>query len=208
MKNEPLAALLFGDREYSEMLRYELLSCGFEIAKNEKEADIILTEEEFLPYINEEKLAIVFMRYGFENPERDENILAFPYVFSTKELRKKLKSLFWELVMIPSGKTSASVPDKIEIVMLPDKKSALVGGETVSLSKTEWKMLSLLTLGEKKGMAISREELEEAIGHDSEKGGNIVDVYICRLRRKIEFPIGRRLIFTVRGSGYSLMKGV
>ena len=40
MKNEPLAALLFGDREYSEMLRYELLSCGFEIAKNEKEADI------------------------------------------------------------------------------------------------------------------------------------------------------------------------
>ena len=208
MKNEPLAALLFGDREYSEMLRYELLSCGFEIAKNEKEADIILTEEEFLPYINEEKLAIVFMRYGFENPERDENILAFPYVFSTKELRKKLKSLFGELVMIPSGKTSASVPDKIEIVMLPDKKSALVGGETVSLSKTEWKMLSLLTLGEKKGMAISREELEEAIGHDSEKGGNIVDVYICRLRRKIEFPIGRRLIFTVRGSGYSLMKGV
>ena len=150
MKNEPLAALLFGDREYSEMLRYELLSCGFEIAKNEKEADIILTEEEFLPYINEEKLAIVFMRYGFENPERDENILVFPYVFSTKELRKKLKSLFGELVMIPSGKTSAPVPDKIEIVMLPDKKSALVGGETVSLSKTEWKMLSLLTLGEKK----------------------------------------------------------
>ena len=207
MKNELCAALLFGDREYSEMLRYELRSSGFEIAKNENDADIILTEEEFLPYINDEKTVVVFMRYGFDAPERDGKTLVFPYVFSIKELRKKLKKLYAELVRLPSEDLGAFAGDQIEIVTLPDKKSALVGDDKVSLSKTEWKMLSLLTLAARKGRAVSREELGDAIGHDSEKGGNIVDVYICRLRKKIEFPIGRRLIFTVRGSGYSLTKG-
>ena len=206
MKNELFAALLFEDREYSDMLRYELISLGFEIAKNEKEADLILTEEEFLPYI-EAKPAVVFMRDDFEAPSRAEKTIVFPFVFQRKELRKRLKELFSELVLTAAGENIPAPSDNIEILTLPDKKSALVGGETVPLSKTEWKMLSLLTLAAKKGKAVSREELEEAIGHDSEKGGNIVDVYICRLRRKIEFPIGRRLIFTVRGSGYSLMKG-
>ncbi len=207
MKKELSVALLFGDREYSEMLRYELGFSGFEIAKNENEADIVLTEEEFLPYIREEKIVIVFMRYGFENPERDGKTFVFPYVFSTSELRKKLKDLFAELVKLSLEDVSALVSDKIEIVALPDKKSALVGGKTVALSQTEWKMLSLLTHAARKGKNVSREELEDAIGHDSKKGGNIVEVYICRLRKKIEFPIGRRLIFTVRGAGYSLMKG-
>ncbi len=208
MKNEISAALLFSDRDYSEMLRYELLSCGFEIAKNENDANIILTEEEFLPYIKDEKIVIVFMTEGFENPERDGKTLIFPYVFSISELRKRLKELLAELMRLPSAGAVTLLGDKIEIVALPDKKSALVGGETVALSKTEWKLLSLLTLAAEKGKAVSREELGEAMGHNSEKGGNIVDVYICRLRKKIEFPIGRRLIFTVRGSGYSLMKGL
>lgn len=208
MKNELCAALLFGDREFSEMLRYELGVCGFEIAKNEKEADIILAEEDFLPYITEEKIVIVFMRYGFATPKRNGKTLVFPYVFSTKELRKKLKNLYSELVRLPSEDMASLAGDKIEIVTLPDKKSVLVGGETVALSKTEWKMLSLLTLAARRGKAVSREELGAAIGHHSEKGGNIVDVYICRLRKKIEFPIGRRLIFTVRGEGYSLTKGL
>ncbi len=207
MNRELKAALLFGDREYSEMLRYELSFCGFEIAKNENEADIILTEEEFLPYISNEKIVIAFMKYGFDNPERDGKTWVFPYVFSSSELRKRLKDLFMEIVRVPSENAVFSHDDKIEIIALPDKKSALIGGETVELSSTEWKMLSILTKAAKEGNGVSREEMGAAIGHDASKGGNIVDVYICRLRKKIEIPHGRRLIFTVRGVGYSLMKG-
>ncbi len=209
MKTEASAALLFGDREYSEMLRYELRSSGFEIAKNENEADIILTEEEFLPYISDEKIVIAFMRYGFDEVERDGKTLVFPYIFSILELRKKLKELLFELVRLPSYNSIDLNSDKMrmKILALPDKKSALVGSETVALSSTEWKMLSLLTSAAERGKGVSREELRDAIGHDTEKGGNIVDVYICRLRKKIEFPSGRRLIYTVRGAGYSLVKG-
>ncbi len=206
MRIDLSAALIFSDREYSEMLIYELMSCGFKIAKNENDADIILTEEEFLPYIKNEKTVIVFMRYGVEDPERDGKTFVFPYIFSSSDLRKKLKDLFAELVYLPSKETTAFAGDKIEILALPDKKTALVAGEIVMLSSTEWKMLYLLTRAAEKGREVSREELSKAIGHDSEKGGNIVDVYICRLRKKIEFPIGRRLIFTVRGLGYSLIK--
>lgn len=207
MKNELKAALIFSDREFSEMLRYELKSCGYKVANNENEADIILTEEEMLPYINNEKIVIVFMRYGFENHEKDGNILVFPYVFSTSFLRKELKNLFAELLRASADDAGSPTGDNVEILPLPDKKSALVGERTVSLSKTEWKMLSLLTIAAKNGKAVSRKELEETMGYESEKGGNIVDVYICRLRKKIENPLGRKLIYTVRGSGYSLMKG-
>jgi hypothetical protein len=45
---------------------------------------------------------------------------------------------------------------------------------------------------------VTREELSELLGG----GGNIVDVYVCRLRTKIEKPLGRRMIRTVRGVGY------
>ncbi|MCB0163654.1 MAG: winged helix-turn-helix transcriptional regulator, partial [Anaerolineae bacterium] len=33
---------------------------------------------------------------------------------------------------------------------------------------------------------------------------NVVDVYIRNLRRKIDDPFERKLIFTVRGAGYRL----
>ena len=36
------------------------------------------------------------------------------------------------------------------------------------------------------------------------KASKIVDVYVCRLRAKIEKPLGRRMIRTVRGVGYTL----
>ena len=36
---------------------------------------------------------------------------------------------------------------------------------------------------------------------------NIIDVYVRRLRRKIDEPFGRQTIETVRGSGYRLRQG-
>ena len=40
---------------------------------------------------------------------------------------------------------------------------------------------------------------------DFEGDPNIVEVYIARLRRKVDEPFGRRSIETLRGAGYRLV---
>lgn len=52
------------------------------------------------------------------------------------------------------------------------------------------------------GEPVNREELNRLLGAEK---GNISDVYICRLRRKLEAGGGKRIIFTVRNSGYKII---
>ena len=75
-----------------------------------------------------------------------------------------------------------------------------VGQHTVTLTPAEETILVYLLARE--GQTVTREELSALL----EGGGNIVDVYVCRLRAKIEKPLGRRMIRTVRGVGY-VMEG-
>ena len=59
--------------------------------------------------------------------------------------------------------------------------------------------------GRRAGEVVSKTELVEAVWDFAYDGGlNIVEVYICALRRKIDQPFGRSSIHTVRGSGYRL----
>ena len=60
-------------------------------------------------------------------------------------------------------------------------------------------------LAENYGRVLSRLTIEEKLwGLDLEKETNIVDVYINRLRKKIDLPFNKPLIHTVRGFGYKL----
>ncbi len=79
------------------------------------------------------------------------------------------------------------------------EKSVYYKGIRIFLTEGEWSLL--LCLAEAKGQAVSRQRLMELFGAE---GGNIVDVYICHLRKKLEEPFGIRLIRTVRGKGYAL----
>ncbi len=82
-------------------------------------------------------------------------------------------------------------------VMDASTATVSVGDFRVSLTPTEWAILARLY--DRRGEAVSREELSALLGANAT---NSVEVYICRLRRKIEKPLGRRLIRTVRGCGY------
>ena len=73
-----------------------------------------------------------------------------------------------------------------------------VAGKVVPLTPAERDILTYLYA--RRGETVTREELSVLLGG----GGNIVDVYVCRLRSKIEKPLGRRIIWTVRGLGYVL----
>lgn len=81
-------------------------------------------------------------------------------------------------------------------------RRALLGGEPLELSGREWTLLELLV--QQRDQVVTKEHIHQAWTDDSGEsaGGNSIEVYIHRLRRKLE---GARLgIRTVRGLGYLL----
>ena len=73
----------------------------------------------------------------------------------------------------------------------------------ISLSAKEFALLE--TFMRRPGEVLSRFHLlEHAWDFAYENRSNVVDVYIRRLRRKIDEPFGRRSLETVRGAGYRL----
>jgi DNA-binding response OmpR family regulator len=79
------------------------------------------------------------------------------------------------------------------------RRTLSVDGRTVELSQREFLLLQHL-MG-KPGMVCTREELlSEVWGYAFDPGTNVVDVYIRRLRLKIQ----ENLIGTVRNVGYTL----
>jgi DNA-binding response OmpR family regulator len=77
-----------------------------------------------------------------------------------------------------------------------------LGGKEISLTATEFRLLEFLM--SRPGVVFSREQLLDAVwGHDRAVTDRTVDVYILRLRQKIEAEGGPAFIRSVRGFGYS-----
>jgi DNA-binding response OmpR family regulator len=83
-----------------------------------------------------------------------------------------------------------------------------LGSELLSLTATEFRLLEYLM--SRPGVVFSREQLLDAVwGHDRAVTDRTVDVYILRLRQKIEAdPANPLLIRSVRGFGYSFSENV
>jgi DNA-binding response OmpR family regulator len=80
-------------------------------------------------------------------------------------------------------------------------REATKNGSAVDLTQREFRLLSLLM--ENAGIAISRDEIMDRVWHDVVTEPKTIDVYIRRLRGKIEDnPAKPDLIETVWGVGY------
>ncbi len=76
-------------------------------------------------------------------------------------------------------------------------------GRSIELSAREYALLEYLA--RHPGQIITREMAESHIwSYDYVGASNVVDVYVRRLRRKIDDPFLTKLIVTVRGVGYRL----
>lgn len=84
-------------------------------------------------------------------------------------------------------------------ILSESQRQLLYRNRTVTLTPHGWRLL--LCLGEHSGETVPRELLAETLG---EEKGNMTDVYVHHLRKKLEEPFGIRLIRTVRGLGYRL----
>ena len=77
------------------------------------------------------------------------------------------------------------------------------GGAEIKLSPREYKLLEYMIRN--RGIVLSRDQIETHIWDFAYEGGtNVVDVYIRYLRRKLDTGHEKKLIHTVRGSGYVL----
>jgi DNA-binding response OmpR family regulator len=78
------------------------------------------------------------------------------------------------------------------------------GDEQVELTAREFDVLEFLV--RRAGQVVGKEEVLAGVwDYDFDGDPNIVEVYVRRLRRKIDEPFGRHSIDTVRGAGYRLL---
>jgi DNA-binding response OmpR family regulator len=90
-----------------------------------------------------------------------------------------------------------------QLVVDPARRSVHRGGREVELTRREFELLE--ELARHPGIVLSRRQLLERVwGYDFEVDGNVVDVFVGYLRRKLEAGGEPRIIHTVRGVGFVL----
>lgn len=90
-----------------------------------------------------------------------------------------------------------------DLVLDPGSRRVQRGEAEISLTAREFDVLEFLVRRAEQVMS-KREILDGVWAHDFEGDPNIVEVYIRRLRRKVDEPFGCNSIQTVRGAGYRI----
>jgi two-component system, OmpR family, response regulator len=86
----------------------------------------------------------------------------------------------------------------------PAQRRVWVGEQQRVLTAREFEVLEFLV--RRAGQVLSKEEILAGVWDDDFDGDpNIVEVYVLRLRRKLEGSHGRHRIETVRGAGYRVV---
>jgi len=87
-------------------------------------------------------------------------------------------------------------------------RRATRAGRVLELTGREWDLLECLM--RRAGRVVSRETIVREVWHEPERVtpiDNLIDVYIARLRRKVDEPFASAMIRTVRGVGFLLEDG-
>ena len=88
----------------------------------------------------------------------------------------------------------------------PGERRVRRGENEVGLTAREFDVLEFLT--RRAGQVLAKDEILAGVWeYDFDGDPNIVEVYIGRLRRKIDEPFGQHSIETVRGAGYRIWAG-
>ena len=99
---------------------------------------------------------------------------------------------------------SAPVPVAVgDLRVDPGGRRVWRGDTEVDLTAREFDVLSFLV--RRCGQVVSKDDILSGVwDYDFDGDRNIVEVYVSRLRRKVDEPFGRRSIETLRGAGYRL----
>jgi len=118
--------------------------------------------------------------------------------FSFKELLARVRAL--------TRRPEVSLPTELsvgDVVLKPAIKAVFVGNKEIKLTLTEFRLLEYLMRNP--NQVLEREAITTNIwDFDFDSFSNIVDVYINRLRKKIDTGRKNGMLKTVRGVGYKI----
>jgi DNA-binding response OmpR family regulator len=118
--------------------------------------------------------------------------------FDLEELAARLRALLRRVP--PAERSLMRLGD---LIVDPGQRSVRRGGREIELTRREFELLE--ELARHANMVLSRQQLLERVwGYDFEVDGNVVDVFVGYLRRKLEAGGETRIIQTVRGVGFVL----
>ena len=118
--------------------------------------------------------------------------------FDFKELLARLRALLRR-----SADLRPPVARVADLVLDTGSHAVERGGRTVSLTAKEYALLEYLVLNE--GRVVGREQIAQHVWDEMfDPLSNVIDVYVKRLRAKLDSGQERRLIHTRRGEGYIL----
>jgi len=118
--------------------------------------------------------------------------------FEMAELRARIRALFRRDSPVRTGTLQVA-----DLVLDPATHSVQRAGQPIPLTAKEFALLEYLMRHPKH--LITREMAEAHLWSDDRVvASNVVDVYIRRLRRKLDDPFKVKLLETLRGAGYRL----
>jgi len=119
-------------------------------------------------------------------------------------IEDRVKGLDLARIRVMMRRKPQFVTNQLKIADLTlDRDTRIVtrAGKEISLSSKEFMVLECLMRNQ--NIVMTRQQIEQnAWNYDYEGGSNVIDVYIRYLRKKIDAGYEKKLIHTVRGTGY------
>ncbi len=198
----PNAVIISGNAELIRFFELELEACGylsrecrsFAFLQGEYDFLIVDTDSVKIPENTDISKPVIRVTSTPLLSESNDG-----YTVQYPALLPELRVLFSRICENGNFEYTASSAISLDTVYVTDKENCIIsmGNRSIKLSKTEFFILCELCA--QGGETVEREKIMDMLGAEQ---GNIADVYICNLRKKLEKPIGKRLIFTERGKGY------
>jgi DNA-binding response OmpR family regulator len=118
--------------------------------------------------------------------------------FAMRELLARLRALLRRQQPYQPGRLEMG-----SLMVDPSTHTAVRAGHPIELTPKEFALLEFLL--RHPNQVVTRQLIEQHIwNYDFECESNVIDVYVRRLRRKIDDPFPVKLLTTVRGIGYRL----
>lgn len=138
---------------------------------------------------------------GFDSGADD--YLVKPFEF--KELLARIRALTKRSQLRQQSADTPHVLKVADLALDLDKKVAIRGGRTISLTAKEFSLLEYLMRN--KGKVVSRPAIAEHVWDVTfDTGTNVVEVYVNILRKKIDKDFPAKLIQTRIGLGYVIQE--
>ena len=197
-------AIVSKRRELIRFFELEALNCGFEVSSFDKMPlklscfDLLIIDTAVtlrVPTIFEGR--VIFITDEENSTPDGAECLSYPIPVDT------LRYVYEQMLYGERAVERTVIRDeKDDRIFFYRDHNDTVGYKGRSITLSDHERTILTRLCECSGEPVSREELNALLGAS---GGNIADVYVCRLRKKLEDTDGRRVIFTVRSKGYKIV---